>query len=71
MDCTGYACPPENSHLFTPTPVPAIQETVLATTGIDDTLMTGGIITAVLFMLGSGILFAYNHMTHKERNDHD
>lgn len=70
MDCTGYACPPENSHLFTPTPAPSV-ETVLATTGIDNTLMTGGIITAVLLMLTAGILFVYNHMTHKERNDHD
>lgn len=71
MDCTGYACPPENSHLFTPNPLPAIQETVLATTGFDATMMTGGIITAVLLMLTAGILFVYNHLTHKERNDRD
>lgn len=38
----------------------------LAVTGSDSDLMTGGIITAVLFMLGGGILFAYNHLRNKE-----
>lgn len=70
MDCTGYACPPENSYLFTPTPTPVV-ETVLANTGFDATMMTGGIITTVLLMLTGGILFAYNHIKYKERNDHD
>lgn len=41
--------------------------THLAKTGSDPDLMTGGIITAVLFMLGGGILFAYNHL--RNRND--
>lgn len=67
--CTGYACPPGNK-------VPSSQvivETVtnLATTGSDPSLWTGGIITAVLFMLGGGILFAYNHLRNKERKSDD
>lgn len=59
--CTGYACPPDNK-------VPAGDVIVhLATTGSDPSLMTGGIIVAVLFMLGGGILFTYNHLRNKER----
>lgn len=65
--CEGYACPPDNSyHLFLPDLAPQ-----LAVTGMDDTLMTGGIITAVLFMLSGGILFAYNHQRNKERKGDD
>ncbi len=64
--CTGYACPPGNK-------VPAGDAIVhtLATTGSDPSLMVGGIITAVLFMLGGGILFAYNHQRNKERKSDD
>ncbi|QDK01363.1 hypothetical protein SEA_WATERT_94 [Microbacterium phage WaterT] len=39
----------------------------LATTGTDPALMTGGIVTATLLMLGAGILFTYNHLRNKER----
>lgn len=38
----------------------------LAVTGSDSDLLTGGIITAVLLMLGGGILFAYNHARNKD-----
>lgn len=67
--CTGYACPPGNK-------VPSSQvivETVtnLATTGSDPSLLIGGIITAALFMLGGGILFAYNHQRNKEGKSDD
>lgn len=59
--CEGYACPPGNK-------VPAGDVIVhLATTGADPALMTGGIVTAVLLMLGAGILFTYNHLRNKER----
>lgn len=63
--CTGYACPPGNK-------VSAGDAIVhLATTGSDPSLMTGGIIVAILFMLGGGILFAYNHQRNKERKRDD
>ena len=38
----------------------------LATTGSDLSLMTGGMIVAVLFMLGGGILFAYNRFGNQD-----
>lgn len=63
-DCTGYACPPEHS-------IPAHDVIVnvtshLATTGTDPNMLVGGIITAALLILGSGILFAYNHLKHRD-----
>lgn len=59
-DCTGYACPPENGEIFTPL------VTHLAITGPDPDIMAGGIITAGLFIVASGILFTYNHLRNKE-----
>lgn len=44
---------------------------LLATTGYDGDLLVGGIGTAILFMLGGGILFAYNHLRNKERKDNE
>lgn len=59
--CTGYACPPDNKVPAGDVIVRTVHDT-LATTGSDPSLLIGGIITAVLFMLGGGILFAYNHL---------
>lgn len=59
--CGDYACPPVHTI-----PASEIIVTNLATTGSDQSLMAGGIITAILFMLGGGILFVYNHLTNKE-----
>lgn len=64
--CTGYACPPGNKVPAGDVIVRTVHDT-LATTGSDPSLLTGGIIVAVLFMLGGGILFAYNHVRNKER----
>lgn len=68
--CTGYACPPGNKVPAEDVIVRTVHDT-LATTGSDPSLMAGGIITAVLFMLGGGILFAYNHQRSKERKSDD
>ena len=38
----------------------------LAATGEDPSLLAGGIITTLLFMLAGGILFAYNHLRNKD-----
>lgn len=64
--CTGYACPPGNK-----VPAGDVIVHMLATTGSDPSLLIGGIITAALFMLGGGILFAYNHQRNKERKSDD
>lgn len=64
--CTGYACPPGNKVPAGDVIVHTVHDT-LATTGSDPSLLIGGIIVAVLFMLGGGILFAYNHLRNKER----
>lgn len=63
--CTGYACPPGNKVPAGDVIVRTVHDT-LATTGSDPSLLTGGIIVAVLFMLGGGILFAYNHFAKQE-----
>lgn len=68
--CTGYACPPTHSVPAGDVIVRTVQDT-LATTGSDPSLLIGGIITAALFMLGGGILFAYNHQRNKERKSDD
>lgn len=68
--CTGYACPPANKVPAEEVIVRTVHDT-LATTGSDPSLMTGGIIVAGLFMLGGGILFAYNHQRNKERKKND
>lgn len=39
----------------------------LATTGTDPNMMVGGIITAALLILGSGILFAYNEVKKRDK----
>lgn len=64
--CTGYACPPGNKVPAGDVIVRTVHDT-LATTGSDPSIMAGGIIVGVLFMLGSGILFTYNHLRNKER----
>ena len=63
--CEGYACPP--THKVPSSEV--VVETVhnLAVTGTDLALLTGGIVTATLLMLGAGILFTYNYLRNKER----
>lgn len=58
-ECIGYACPPVNSHMFTPEPY-----VTLATTGGYDP--TAGIIVAALLLIAGGALFAYNHMKRGE-----
>lgn len=68
--CTGYACPPGNKVPVEDVIVRTVHDT-LATTGSDPSLLIGGIITAVLFMLGGGVLFAYNHQRNKERKSDD
>jgi hypothetical protein len=68
--CTGYACPPGNKVPSGDVIVHTVHDT-LATTGSDPSLLIGGIITAALFMLGGGILFAYNHQRNKERKSDD
>lgn len=68
--CTGYACPPGNKVPVEDVIVRTVHDT-LATTGSDPSLLIGGIITAALFMLGGGILFAYNHLRNKERKSDD
>lgn len=63
-DCIGYACPPEHS-------VPSNEIIVdipgiLAGTGMDASDPSLWIVAGLL-ILGSGILFTYNHLKHKER----